>query len=159
MTPTTPSDFTPPASPSLRRVPSQDQPQQQLEPTRVPSKEEAEEKEDDFVCSSPDREPLTKDTHYVSSSEGTESPTEVIVGSVELGGNVEDKNFVEVVLNEGWACDDLYSADGDVDPVDDDLSMSPLPYDDNDNGDDDVMMDLSDDLLRLPIAPVGPDER
>lgn len=55
--------------------------------------------------------------------------------SVQSAGNTNEFNMAE---NE-----ELVGAD--------DLSLSPLPYGSNEN-----FLEITDDLLRLPIAPVGP---
>lgn len=58
--------------------------------------------------------------------------------SVQPTGHVPDTNEFNMAENE-----ELVGAD--------DLSLSPLPYGSNEN-----FLEITDDLLRLPIAPVGP---
>jgi len=98
---------------------------------------------------------------------GSQSPTVVVNSVIDNEGKPE----VEAVLSDPYANEGDWTISGDsnwdVNPAKDpswdddddspteesDVSMSPLAFD---QADPEALMEISDDLLKLPIAPCGP---
>lgn len=148
----------PPLSPHMRSL----SPRGYLTPPASPhdfkpplSPRSFERRQDDVV--------LTANPSRSGSPRGSTSPTDVVVSNsdeLQESSKAEECVGVEVVFREddvrpesplhGDKIEPLYLYGEN--PAADGMDMSPLPYDCYDQN---ILMEISDDLLRLPIAPVG----
>lgn len=139
-------DFTPPMSPISADGRKRDEPK-----TIVPNPVES------SSSRGKRREHLERLPPTVTISNSEDGNQDVVEWSGEDG--------FEVILRERSACEspeimgdevDKFSLNDDTSQTSpSDESMSPLPYNQEDQT---AMMEISEDLLQLPIAPVGPDD-